>query len=468
MAPSAPNNQPPPASPDLWRAILALGNGQAPAAVARADEIDRLGQAVTHPQFDAYTLNLTNQFRRQFVDLDLGKVYSMMPPNPQGDRRRLFFAGENRETEGYRFSFSPKEKHPGGAPLGRLNGQVSLEWMHLPQSGHGGYRADGKATVGMSGITYQQVAQVEDSELALMEQAAHASLWKAVHQAIPKTGAFLENFLTVDASRTEFKNDPAFGPYLDYDVTFRIKPQALADSYPKIHDYMESLGKLFHFQGTIWDDAGHALAQFEIDSEKGTLRLHFMTHDGAILPFDRHDRPASTGLHFADIRKKDFRMTLQGEVNLYGTTFTLRQYPLQVSFAADGGRARFSTCVNNAPQIVVGEILGYFPKGVADVFIPGTIDGNTKNFFEAVARGPEGRGSRLDTEFINAAGAQDGHWQGEFHVAVLDNALVRYVLQKIGEHLLPDDQTSDEVSRFTNQLSRDLSADYAAARPYLR
>lgn len=451
---------------NLWDFVLPLGNGGPPTAVSRADEVDRLGLALTNPRLERRSREFVGAIQKGLIDFDLGKLWGLFPSGTGGTRRTLPVVGRNRGASGYHLTFFPTGSEPAGEPLGRLDGRLSLEPVKLPVTGRSGYRADGSGQIGMSHFTSRQIARAGERLLAIVELATHSSLWRRIDEALPRTAPFLRRFVTVDGSRTDIRHDARYGSYLECDLTFRLNVEAFREPYPDLHEYLDELGDLFHFSGDIWNTGGQSLVHFEIDSETHTLRIRFLAKDGAILAADSSGKPAGPGIRLSEVRDDRFVITLRGEVKKYGTTFHLRNYPVTVSLATDETHARFSTVIKTPPRIDVGKrILFLIPEEVANWFL--SIDEHTRAFFEAVARGPDGNGSRIEGEMIDGTAGAESLWRGAAHVAVLDNLLVKLTLRTVAENLLPQDDATKDVDRFMNELYRRLSADYHTARPHL-
>ena len=454
---------------DLWDFVLPLGGGEPLTAVSRADQVDQLALALTNPQLERRSQEFIREMQKGLVDLDLGKLWGLFPNGSGGQRRTLPVVGRNQGGAGYRLIFFPTRAEPSGYPLGRLDGRLSLEPMKLPVTRRDGYRMDGNGQIGMSGFNSREMAQAGERGLALLEGATRTSLWKAVHEALPQTAPFLEKFVTVDANRTNIRFDPRVGSYLACDLTFRLNVDAFEEPYPDLYDYLDRLGDLFHFSGGIWNDAGQALARFEIDSKTLTLRIRFLAQNGAVLPMLEDGKLADgAGVRLSEVKQDRFVVTLRGRVKKYGTTFHLKNYPFTVSLSSDDSHARFSTAVTKAPRVEVGDrVFLLIPSGVADWFIPGTIAEHTKAFFEALARGPDGKGTRAEGKMINGTAGEESLWRGALHAAVLDNLLVKVTLRMVAENLLPQEEATKDADRFVRELYRRLSADYRSARPRL-
>lgn len=451
---------------NLWDFVLPLGNNDPATAVSRADEVDRLGLALTNPQLEPRSREFVRTLQKGLIDFDLGKLWGLFPAGTGGKRRTLPVVGRNRGASGYHLTFFPTGSEPAGEPLGRLDGRLSLEPVKLPVTGRSGYRADGTGQIGMSRFTSRQIARAGERLLAIVELATHTSLWSRIDEALPRTAPFLRRFVTVDGSRTSIRHDTRHGSYLECDLTFRLNVEAFREPYPDLHEYLDELGELFHFSGDIWNTGGQSLVHFEIDSETHTLRIRFLAQNGAILPSNKDAKPAGPGIRLSEVKSDRFVITLHGEVKKYGTTFHLRNYPVTISLTADETRARFSTVIRTPPRIDVGDrILFLIPQEVADWFL--SIDEHTRAFFDAVARGPDGHGTRLEGEMINGTGGAESLWRGAAHAAVLDNLLVKVALRTVAENLLPQDDATKDVDRFVNELYRRLSADYRTTRPRL-
>jgi hypothetical protein len=490
---------------DGWALLLPLGDGDPRAAVARADEVDRFLAAVLGRfELDRRTARFVEWLRRHLFDLDLGRLYAEFPGDSpdlatalrRRETRTLRIRGVNHGGARYALTFFPTGDEPAGADLGRLRGHIALQPWTVKAVAGPGYRAELDAEVGMSGMRYEQLGALAEAWFAELERAARSdpgaealaaaralqpglrreaelALLAQAQRAMPAATAFVSRYLTLDSAVRLV--EPGDGPgWLEVDLMMHLHQDALKRDFPALHDWVEDLVDLFALHGAIETAGGRALLRYTIDTHGGlSARVRVCLHDGALLPVDAGGVPVhAEGLRLGELTNLNYGAWLRGRLEHLGLEVTLRDYPLGVSFRAGDGRARFTTRMHEPPEVEYGgRFLHVVPLWAVDAVIPKDIDRHTREFLAAVAHGPDGRGSRLELQYVNGErdGAGEGgggaRLHGRVETAAMDNGLVTFALGVMGRRLQPDDDALADAERLRRRFYEELSADYRAARP---
>ena len=197
----------------------------------------------------------------------------------------------------------------------------------------------------------------------------------------------------------------------------------------------------------------------------GQYGLSFHLHDGQIVPTRGELVHLDDRIDVGTVTSLDLALRPQGVARLKGTRLSVQHWTVPLRYRVSEQTARLEARFSTLPAVDfrADEEHGF---GGAMIAAAGNVMGleqHATRFFRSVAEGPHGTGTTMAVQMT----PRDGHQtlSGDWHILMLDNLVVRFAAQILGNRIVPDDDVLDEFLRLEGTLVGALADDWVAARP---
>lgn len=291
--------------------------------------------------------------------------------------------------------------------------------------------------------------------------ATGRALEARVRRDFPTTMAVLDRVLTFDGWGRRLDDD-----VLQVELSARIDPQRLAHAgYPSLARFVRRMSDVADLSlslrsrhgelGTVWARS------------PGQYGVRFATRDGALVPVTPDGRPQLSGaLPVSTLSTADLALRPQGIIRLKGVRLSVHSWTVPLRYRVVKHTASLTAYLRTLPDVDFRSDGGLGGWLVATAGNAVGLEDQALRFFQSVADGPEGaegRGSRISL----SAQPHPHRWtiHGDWDVRMLDNLVVRFAAQVMGDRIVPDDAVLDELLSLERSLVGALAADWQQARP---
>ncbi|MFT4627267.1 MAG: hypothetical protein ACI8PZ_005949 [Myxococcota bacterium] len=458
-----------PAPADLWGTLEALGDGTAE-VVARTDELRDLALATTaRVDADDASLDRLRRLREEAMELDLGRLYRLLPESPgDDDLHRLPIQGW-WEAPDWHLQVGASQSPPPG--LGTLDAAVTLQPVPSPVDGSGrAWSASADAELSMGPLDPHTIAGLWEGALVRAQRIASTatpapavrhqpelshpvdrSLWAALDSAAPtfaerlSTGVRVERMAHLDRGR------------LAIDSRLRIDTTGLAAGHPSLSRYLRRLGRVVEGEVRVVDAAGRSVARFGAASDDLSVSMSAVVDDGAVIPV------GATGTAGPGLRLSDPRVALVMRVDMVvrsdGMEVAIRDYGFPLVWTSDGSKSSLALDVTDVPTVELSGSNGFtgWIAELADGLFD--LEGHAQAVFAAVAHGPDGEGTK-----VRLSHGAAGDLTGSVRAVLVDNGMVRFFMRLVGRTLVPSDAVVADSYAAAEALVRALDDDWRPVR----
>lgn len=445
----------------IWAAALPLGGGDPAVAVARGDQVAGLLSALAvGVQVDEASAAWLADLRNSIFELDLARTLERLP-RVEGDRRSVQLVGENRGAAGYMLQLSAAPK-PARGGFGALGGDVGLRPQEWDRSA--AFVADGSLWLSTGPMGNRELRGAMKGLLQAVSDAAGPqrdvrALEHQLRADMPATFAWIDEGFTIDRIGKAGPEDT-----LAIDLQVGVDPDRLAaHGHGALAGFVRRMGDVLDFSLSVASREGHLGTMWVRSPASFGLRLH--TRDGQLIPSRAGTVNVASAVDVATVRSLDLALKPRGVVRLSGTRLSFDGWtvPLKVRTSATGTTmvASFSTM----PVVDFrsdGGLGGWIAAAAGSTI---GLESHARRFFQGMSEGPQGKGSRA--ELAIAPRGSESAVGGVWDLLLLDNLVVRFAAQVMGQRIVPADDVMDDFLALEGGLSAALATDWHAARDHV-
>ena len=451
--------------PGLWTAASALAPDDPANAAARGDLVAGFLTALSVGfVVDDATSAWLQDLRDGILELDLHRTWSRLP-DVQGDVHKVHVVGRNETTGGYTLRLGAVAPSP-RRHLGDVDGYAGL--VPSPWQGATAFASEGDLALATHPVGHPEVRAIAGALLHALEDAAagtsgpqtDAALRARVHTDFPATAATLDRVLTFESWGRRLSDG-----VLLVDIKARIDPARLAEAgYPALSKFVRRMSDVADLSLTVRSrhgDLGTIWAK-----SPGTYGLRFATRDGALVPTSGDTPQPDRALDVAHISAADLALRPRGIIRLKGTRLSVDHWTVPLRYRVTGDTASLTADIRTLPSVDFRADGGVGGWMVATAGNAVGLEPQALRFFQSVADGPDGPGGSGSVVSLSMQ-PHGGHWtmDGRWDVRMLDNLVVRFAAQVLGQRIVPDDAVLDELLALESDLVGALASDWQRARP---
>jgi len=447
----------------LWQAALPLSTTSPADAAARGDLVAGWLSALSVGiQVDPATEAWLEDLRECVLELDLHRTWTRLP-HIDGDRRAVHVTGRNQGSSGYNLAL-------GGAPsrprhtFGDLDGVAGL--TPQPWQGDAAYASSGRLGLSTHPIGHSEARAVAGSVLSALDTATrgaphvHAALEQRIRADFPTTMSTLDRVLTFERWGRHLEDN-----VLQVDIAAHIDPTRLAAAgYPALSRFVRRMSDVADISLTVRSrhgDLGTIWAK-----SPGNYGIRFATKDGALIPVSGDTPHVDHALDVATLQTADLAVRPRGIIRLKGTRLSVDHWTVPLRYRVNGSSAALRADIRTLPAVdfrADGGVGGWMVATAGNAM---GLESHALRFFESVAEGPDGPGGAGSVVAMSMQ-PDTGAWtlDGTWHVRMLDNLVVRFAAQVLGQRIVPDDAVLDELLDLEGAVVAALATDWSQARP---
>jgi hypothetical protein len=281
------------------------------------------------------------------------------------------------------------------------------------------------------------------------------ALLGAVNASFPTVVRTLSKFLIVDRIGT------VVDEMLVTDLRMRLNTDALkAAGYPDLGRYAAHIGDLIRAKVTLTDVHGQPLVTLKVASRDMSVRLSFVSQDGALIPRKDGVTKPLQGVRPTD-REVHLWMAISSEFRAEGVLLRIYDYAVPIHYQSQEGGADLQVRITEVPKIDftgTNKFTTFFAE-LADSALD--LETHGQIVFRAVAAGTDGEGTKAQMSFTDGS---RGTLAMSTEVLLVDNPLIGFGLKIIGNQLSPKDVVvADAMALFRHALHA-LESDYLDVR----
>jgi hypothetical protein len=466
-----------------WTPLVSLyGRGDASAAVRSIKSVTDAYDAVLHrSDIDKPTQKFIDDSFDELEDFDLEAFHELLPEE-RGGYRELSVRGDlkgnrylvQRASVGSGFEVSVSGRREladmsislRAKPHATLDktktyligarfglGIGALSWRGLTDAGMDGLRL---ASTGdpRSGATDQPAPS---SEARARVKALHPGLGEEdvqvlalLDEAFPALSKVLGGVGRVDDVRVA---QPPGGTYQHVTLRTRVMPERLEKNYDDFAEHLADLKDLATADIRWFDAQGRTIMNLKLNTRKLSLALECYVKDGRLLPFRGTQVFADEPLDPMGDALKATRLVVDARLEMLGVVIFLDKLRVNLGYSAQEGSGSIDARLTSVPGVrVEGAALGLVPTGLVDVFIPGNIEGLTRQFFEVAVKGNDKKGIVLHADVGSPAVGEKGVLTGSLDIEAIDSFLVKMGVGIVNDRVIPDDDAVSDSEKLAGAL----------------
>jgi len=465
----------------LWDAALAMSETGSGENISRMDAIQAtLSGFASNLTVDEESLNLMRKIRDTTLQLNLTKLYDVLPEAPEAETRRLRGHGETHGEQGYDFTLFPY-RWGGDGTFGSVDTSTSMTPVEQDFGKGEGFVISQEGRFGMGPIGHRNIARLAEQTLVSFEYAAKGgiresalgparrlqpglsattdlALLASVNEAFPSVVKALSAFLIVDRIGTVTDD------LLVTDLRVRLNTDDLKGAgYSDLGRYAGHIGDLIRANLTITDFKGQPLMAMKIKSKDMSVRLSFVSTDGALIP--RKDGVPQTDQPVSPTDNEiDLWLAMSSEFRAEGVLLRIYDYAIPIHYKSRDGGADLRISVTDLPKIDftgTNKFTTFFAE-LADSAL--NLETHGQIVFRAIAEGTDGKGTQARMSYTDGSRSTIAM---STDVLLVDNPLIGFGLKIVGNQLSPKDEVVADAMELVRDSIAALDADYAAMRPRL-
>ena len=465
----------------LWDAAMAMTEPGKGDNVSRMDAMQRtLSGFASNLVVDEESLELMRTIRDTTLQLNLKKLYEVLPEAPQGETRRMRSHGETHGVDGYDYTLFPF-RWGGDGTFGSLDTSTTMTPVEQNFGKGDGFAIGQEGRFGMGPIAHNDVARLAERTLTSFEWAAKGgiqesalgparrlqpnlsattdlALLSALNQAFPAVVRAMSQFLVVDRIGTVTDD------LLVTDLRVRLNTEDLKGAgYSDLGKYASRIGDLIMGKLTVTDFKGQPLVTLKVKSSDMSVRLSFVAKDGALIPrkdgvpqVDQPIRPTDAEI--------DVWLAISSEFRAEGVLLRIYDYAIPVRYRSREGGADVLVSITDLPKIDftgTNKFTSFFAE-IADSAL--NLETHGQIVFRGIAEGQDGKGTQARIRYTNGSRSTIAM---STDLLLVDNPLIGFGLKIVGNHLSPNDEVVADAMHLVRDSIAALDADYVAMRPRL-
>jgi hypothetical protein len=468
-----------PSDGGLWTSLLTMADGNTEQAVERADAVRSVFAGIAGGiRIDEQSLGLLHEIREATIELNLGKLFKMLPMS-DGEGRLVRQQGVPIGDTAYSWTLFPGIQRSDA--IGEVAGHVRMEpAVDYPYGNGKAYNFDVLFEMGTGGVTSRDVALVFEGFLERWairgrhepNEATRAALGgrhprlgeddlallAVLQEDFPAAMAVLGGFARVD-------NVGAYhGELLEVDLRVRLSDDDLAAAgFAKLSRYLRRMDEILEGRIVLVDQHGHPVFVVGARSRDLSMRVQVATLEGAVIPWGASGFQADEPMRPSD-PSVNLRMRVEGEAHSDGVVVKITDYEMPLAYRSGGGEATMAVDIRTEPDLDLsgeGVIMSWLTE-LADSAL--NLESHGQVVFKAVAHGPDGEGSRARMRYRDG---EQGRLEASMQGTLVDNGMIRFAMRMVGGKLAPSDTVvTDFVSVFSTLIFA-MDQDYQRARPAL-
>ncbi|NCG20247.1 MAG: hypothetical protein GWP91_14655, partial [Rhodobacterales bacterium] len=393
-----------------WNAFNAIGDGTGDAILVRTDR----ARVVMHSfaldfRVDTQTADLMGEVRDAALELDLGRLYEMLP-EPNGETRQLRLYAECESDTAYTYTLFPEESDVCDGQLMTFEGLTSFRPVEHNLSRGDGFAVHQQLDMGTGPWTHRDIATLFEAFLVEIERTANTKasttalslarlhqpqlntatdfrMVAAVEQALPNLSQTLTSAVVID--RVASIEDDR----LAVDLVGRFDLAGLtAMGYPSLAKYLKNLGKLLVVDASIRDENGLPIMVMGAWTAGPGMRVNFTTADGALLPMRKGVPEPALAVRPTERRVK-LTLRVDAEIRAEGMLIRVTDYNIPIYYSSAAGGADVVANISDEPRMEFtgqGRITSWIAD-IADAAL--NLESHGQVIFKAMAQGVDGTGT---------------------------------------------------------------------------
>ncbi len=278
-----------------------------------------------------------------------------------------------------------------------------------------------------------------------------------LHDAFPSTSEAVGEIARIDDLRVVSTGKD----YSKVRLSARLLPDRIKNHYPLFAKHLKKLDELAHAKIRWVDTRGRSVLEAEIDTKALSAVIECYVKNGMLLPFTRDGVAADEPIDPMGNALAQSRLVIDAKLKMLGLVIHLDRLRTDLKYASDGSTAHVKAAVTTLPGIrVEGAALGFVPSGLIDAFIPGNIEGLTRDFFDTAVRGNEGKGIAIAVDVGAPQPGQAGAVEVGVGVEALDNFMVKMGVGIVNQRMVPDEDESQDIDRLNLRMHQAFSRDF--------
>ena len=465
-----------------WNAVLKVGDGTPDEVTERTDTArDSLVAMARELVVDAQSVSLMQDVREAGLELNLGKLYGMLPEVDEVVRS-LRMHGDPEGSVRYLWTLFPRVGASNNGELLALDGLTRMQPVDQDIAKGDGYAVHQEIDVGTGPWRHHDVAALFEGFLVELERAAHRAPTAAEATRVLRHQPRIDGEVDIALVAAFERAAPTLmdtiaklvivenvgvleDDHLELDFLARMDLQGLRElGYPSLARYIDKLDNLLVMDVSIRDGTGLPLVTLGVYTAGPGLRLGMTCDDGALLP-RRRGVPDPTGAVRPTDRRVDLKIRTDAEIRAEGYLLRITDYEVPLTYLSGGEGADVAVAIDGEPSLEFtgqGKITSWIAS-LADSAL--NLETHGKVIFQAVAEGVDGQGSKAVVRYDNHD--TNGIVATQIDMLLVDNALVRMALRIVGRHLVPDDEVISDLMRLVGEMVEDMDRDYLSVRAAL-
>ena len=466
-----------------WTPLVSMwGRGDVPTAVRSLREVTDAYDAVLHRiDIDKPTQEFIDDSFNELEDFDLHAFHKLLPEETGGFRQltvRGDLVGKRYQVKRAQAQSAYEVSVAGRRELA----DMSIALRARPSADHGkvkSYLIGLRTGLGIGALSWRgltdagmdalRLASTGDprsgasdlptpsSEARTRVKALHPGLGEedvqvlaVLDEAFPAVSKVLGGVGRVEDVRVA---QPAGGAYQHITLRMRAMPERLEKHYHDFAKHLSKLKDLAHAELHWFDAQGRTIANLKVNSRKLSLAMECYVKDGKLLPFRGTQVFAEEPIDPMGEALKTTRLVVDARLEMLGVVVFLDKLKVNLAYAAQEGSATVDARITSVPGVrVEGAALGLLPTGLLDAFIPGNMEGLTREFFDVAVKGNGGKGIVVHAEAGSPKVGEKGVLTGSLDVEALDSFLVKMGVGIVNDRVIPDDDAVRDSERLAAAL----------------
>jgi hypothetical protein len=467
-----------------WTPLVSLwGHGDVGLAVRSLRDVTQAYDTVLHhTEIDEPTQKFIDRSLEELQDFNLEAFHELLPEKRDGFRELLVrgdLSGKKylvkRALLGTPFEVGV---HGPRRSLADMSGMLRAQ----PHANHGDYRSyliGGRIGLGIgnlswraltdAGVDFLRLASTADprANVADHPQASDDTRTRVktlnpglgdedvevlalLYDAFPALAKALGGVGKIEDVRVQ---SAASASYQHLTLRMRALPDRLKQRFPDFAKHLRKLGDLARANVRWVDSQGRTIMNIQAQTNQLLLAFDCYVKDGHLLPFRRAQVFEAEPIDPMGDALKSSRFVIDARLEMLGVIIKLDQLRADVRYEARETYASVDASVTQVPGIrVEGRALGFLPTGLLDAFIPGNMEGLTREFFEVATRGNNKKGIAIHSEIGSEVAGEKGAISTSLDVEALDNFLVKMGVGIVNDRVLPDDDAIHEQKALAAEL----------------
>ena len=349
----------------LWNAVLKVGDGTPGEVTERTDTArDSLVAMARELIVDAQSVSLMQDVREAGLELNLGKLYRMLPEVDEVVRS-LRMHGDPEGSIRYLWTLFPSMGASNNGELLALDGLTRMEPVDQDIAKGDGYSVHQEIDVGTGPWRHHDVAALFEGFLVELERSAEREPTAVERAQVRRHQPRIDGAVDIALVAAFERAAPTLmdtiaklvivenvgviqGDHLELDFLARMDLQGLRDlGYPSLARYIDKLDNLLVMDLSVRDGAGLPLVTLGMYTAGPGLRLGMTCDDGALLPRRRGVPDPTSAVRPTD-RSVDLKIRTDAEIRAEGYLLRITVYEVPLTYLSGGHGADVAVAIDGA------------------------------------------------------------------------------------------------------------------------